>query len=130
MDAAHIAPPPGPEIGTPQARGSQAQSPFAVETAAWGRYISAGSRPLIATQYVSISFLRAIDLAALLFIGLVGPAYAYVDPGSGSLLLQILIAFAVGFMFYLRKFRQKVAEFLNLGGRKTKNRDVEPGEGG
>lgn len=63
-----------------------------------------------------------------------GPAHAYVDPGSGSLLLQILIAFAVGFMFYLRKFRQKVAGFLNLGGRKTKNRDVardvEPGEGG
>ncbi len=49
-------------------------------------------------------------------------------------MLQILIAFAVGPMFYLRKFRQKVAEFLNLGGRKTKNRDVardvEPGEGG
>lgn len=77
-----------------------------------------------------MSFLRAIGPAALLFIGLVGPAYAYVDPGSGSLLLQLLIAFAVGFMFYLRKFRQKVAEFLNLRGRKTKNRDVEPGEGG
>lgn len=80
-----------------------------------------------------MSFLRAIGPAALLFIGLVGPAYAYVDPGSGSLLLQLLIAFAVGLMFYLRKFRQKVAEFLNLRGRKTKNRDiardVEPGEG-
>lgn len=53
-----------------------------------------------------MSFLRAIGPAALLFIGLVGPAHGYVDPGSGGLLPQILIAFAVGFMFYFRKFRQ------------------------
>jgi hypothetical protein len=33
---------------------------------------------------------------------------AYVDPGSGALLWQMLVAFGVGFLFYIRKFREFV----------------------
>jgi hypothetical protein len=35
-----------------------------------------------------------------------GVARAYIDPGSGSLLLQLVIASFVGLMFYLRSVRQ------------------------
>ena len=31
-------------------------------------------------------------------------AFAYIDPGSGSIILQLLIASVVGAAFYLRKF--------------------------
>ena len=39
-------------------------------------------------------------------------AFAYVDPGSGSLLLQMLIAGAIGALFYLRIFWGKIKNFI------------------
>jgi ABC-type thiamine transport system substrate-binding protein len=36
------------------------------------------------------------------------PAQAYTDPGSGLLLWQILVAGAVGLLFYFRKFKSKL----------------------
>ena len=36
------------------------------------------------------------------------PAFAYVDPGSGTLILQMLAAAGVGMIFYFRQFRDKV----------------------
>ena len=41
----------------------------------------------------------------LLGIFFASPALAYVDPGAGSLLLQLLAAAGVGFLFYIRKIR-------------------------
>lgn len=40
------------------------------------------------------------------------PAYAYVDPGSGTLLIQMLIAGAVGVTFYFRKALLKVTSLF------------------
>ena len=44
------------------------------------------------------------------------PAYAYIDPGSGSLLLQILVAFIIGLLFKLKIFfnviRDKIKSIL------------------
>ncbi len=37
---------------------------------------------------------------------------AYVDPGLGSLLWQTVISAFVGFLFYLKKTRRWVANFL------------------
>lgn len=31
------------------------------------------------------------------------PAHAYIDPGTGALILQVLAGIGVGFMFYYRK---------------------------
>jgi hypothetical protein len=31
------------------------------------------------------------------------PVFAYTDPGSGTMLLQLLAAFLVGLLFYLRR---------------------------
>ena len=33
-----------------------------------------------------------------------GIVFAYIDPGSGSILLQFLLASAVGAVFYFRRF--------------------------
>ena len=43
---------------------------------------------------------------------------AYLDPGSGSLLWQALIAALFGGMFYFRRFIAQVKEWIG-GGRKT-----------
>jgi hypothetical protein len=42
---------------------------------------------------------------------------AYVDPGTGSMLLQLLIAGIAGALFYFRKF---FAKLLSLGGGKKR----------
>lgn len=43
---------------------------------------------------------------AILFVS--SPALAYVDPGSGTLIIQMLVAAGVGAMFYFRQFREKL----------------------
>jgi hypothetical protein len=40
----------------------------------------------------------------LLLMGMVTPAAAYTDPGSGALIWQMLVAGFLGFMFYFRRF--------------------------
>ncbi len=45
----------------------------------------------------------AFGASLCLAVLLSSPAYAYVDPGSGTLLIQMLIAAAVGVSFYFRK---------------------------
>ena len=54
-------------------------------------------------------------LIALTAIGLFAssPAYAYVDPGSGTLILQLLAAAGVGAIFYFRQFRDKVMSLFS-----------------
>jgi hypothetical protein len=41
----------------------------------------------------------------------------YTDPGSGALLLQILIAGLLGGVFYLRRFKEKI--FRAFGSKKA-----------
>lgn len=50
--------------------------------------------------------MKKIDrfIVTFLLVILVSPAYAYIDPGSGSLLLQFLVAGAVGLFFKFRIF--------------------------
>jgi hypothetical protein len=46
-------------------------------------------------------------MGAWLF-GSAAPAFAYIDPGSGSLLLQMLIAGVIGFFFRFRAYVHSV----------------------
>ena len=48
--------------------------------------------------------MKTIDriFAGFLVLLFASPAFAYIDPGSGSLLLQFLIAGAVGLFFKVR----------------------------
>ena len=58
---------------------------------------------------------KSICVFATLFVPF--PAYAYVDPGSGTLLLQLIAAAGVGAMFYFRQVRDKIKSILFGGGK-------------
>ncbi|MBM4218391.1 MAG: hypothetical protein FJ171_01895 [Gammaproteobacteria bacterium] len=55
-------------------------------------------------------------MAAALALGAVGPAQAYIDPGTGSMLLQMIGAGIAGAIFYFRELRMKlIAMFTRRG---------------
>ena len=55
-------------------------------------------------------------ILALLVI-LVSPsiAYAYVDPGAGSMLLQLLLGGVAGAFVFFRLFKQKIRKLFGFG---------------
>jgi hypothetical protein len=55
----------------------------------------------------------------ILIIFLITPSYAYLDPGTGGILLQILVAIAAYIGFYYRK---TVKFFKNIFSRIKKNK--------
>ncbi len=60
-------------------------------------------------------------LAVFFSLIIVQNAYAYLDPGTGSYMIQILLgAFAAGF-YVLKQYWQKIMTFFR--GRKTENDD-------
>lgn len=46
----------------------------------------------------------------------------YIDPGSGSILFQLLVAGVLGFLFYLKKLRRA---FYRLLGKKTEEKNED-----
>ena len=61
----------------------------------------------------------------LFSIILTSTAYAYIDPGAGSMMFQILIAFAVGTLFALKlwfaKAKTMMKNFFNKNNDSTKS---------
>jgi hypothetical protein len=57
-------------------------------------------------------FLKTLALCLLICLTFPSVALAYVDPGSGSLLLQVLIAGILGFAFTARLYWGKLTRFL------------------
>ncbi len=58
---------------------------------------------------------RAAELAAAVLLLLTlssAPAHAYIDPGSGSFILQMLLAGFFTLLFMLRNLRTKVARWF------------------
>jgi hypothetical protein len=55
--------------------------------------------------------LSALGCALVATLASAGPAAAYIDPGTGSMLLQIIGAGIAGAIFYFRELRMK---FLSL----------------
>lgn len=51
-------------------------------------------------------FCRQVLLVVLLLLAGTAPAYAYIDGGSAHLIIQGLIAAAVGLVYYLRNPRE------------------------
>ena len=49
--------------------------------------------------------MNIFKLVAILFLISTAPAYAYSDPGSGLLLLQLLGSACVGVLFYFSKIK-------------------------
>jgi len=57
--------------------------------------------------------IRQVALAAALAVGTAGPAQAYIDPGTGSMLLQVIGAGIAGAIFYFRELRIKVMSLFS-----------------
>ncbi len=58
---------------------------------------------------------RALVLACFL-LGAAAPAAAYIDPGTGSMLLQVIGASIAGSLFYFRELRMKLFSMLGRRG--------------
>lgn len=57
--------------------------------------------------------IRQVALAAALVVVGAGPAQAYIDPGTGSMLLQVIGAGIAGGIFYFRELRIKVMSLFS-----------------
>jgi len=67
-------------------------------------------------------------LAALASLLLVREAHAYLDPGAGSYILQILIASLFGALFMLKVFWGRIVGFFGKGSSKSETAVQEPGQ--
>jgi hypothetical protein len=52
-------------------------------------------------------------LATFYFLALARPAFAYVDPGTGSLIFQLLISAFVGGLFVIKTYWQKIKNWFS-----------------
>jgi O-antigen/teichoic acid export membrane protein len=48
---------------------------------------------------------RTLLSASVFVLAGMQPAYAYIDPGTGSMIVQILAAAVAGSLFYVRRWR-------------------------
>jgi hypothetical protein len=75
-------------------------------------------------------FSASVGLMALLVLLIAErPAYAYIDPGSGSLIYQTALTLFLGLGLVLRRSRNTIARFVKrLGGRGNgaEGRGAEP----
>jgi hypothetical protein len=55
----------------------------------------------------------SIIFYTLLLISLTSQAHAYLDPGTGSMMLQIVIASVVGALFSLKIFWSRIKNFFS-----------------
>jgi hypothetical protein len=53
--------------------------------------------------------LKVIAVGLLMLVAIPSTAYAYTDPGTGQLVLQMALATAVAALFYVRKFLRSLA---------------------
>ena len=56
-----------------------------------------------------------IAAAALLVVLTAAPAHAYLDPGSGSMLLQLILGGVAGFVVLVKLYWQKLKALVGLG---------------
>lgn len=66
---------------------------------------------LIASILASIVQTGAI--ACALLVASTADAHAYVDPGTGAMILQIIGALVAGTLFYYRQLRDKIASWFS-----------------
>ena len=67
-------------------------------------------------------------LAVLASLLLVREEHAYLDPGAGSYILQILIASLFGALFVLKVFWGRIVGFFGKGSSESKATAQEPGQ--
>lgn len=66
-------------------------------------------------------------LALMCLLAGASPAEAYIDPGSGSLAYQVILAAALGALFFVQRLRTRATAFFRgLSGRPESARPQEP----
>ncbi len=65
----------------------------------------------------------SIFVLILSFFTILDSALAYIDPGTGSMILQIVVAVFIGAIFTIKSFWYKITSFFS--GKKTKNSSSE-----
>lgn len=71
-----------------------------------------------------------VTVTFLLILGLPRPSYAYLDPGSASYTLQMLIALALSAAFVVKAYWAKLKRFVTgLGSSSERSEDKLPGSG-
>jgi hypothetical protein len=63
-----------------------------------------------------------VPYVSLLCAGFAGPSLAYIDPGTGSYVLQLLLAGLLGSLFAVKIYWRRLRGFLSRG-RKTPEND-------
>lgn len=58
---------------------------------------------------------RALWMPLLLSLAVPSVALAYVDPGAGSMLMQLLLGGVAGLLIAARLWGRKIARFFGLG---------------
>lgn len=66
------------------------------------------------------NIVRLAVLIPLMTVTMIVPAHAYLDPGTGSIILQAIVGGAAAVLFVGRGYVQRVKAWLRLG-RKPEN---------
>ena len=80
--------------------------------------------------YIMRRFRLIVCSAACTVLVLSDNAYAYIDPGTGSYILQIVIAGLVGAAFTLKLFWKRIQIFFSRGASKKGGEEDPSGEDG
>lgn len=84
------------------------------------------SRVWTALKYC-INFAAKLVLVLLVFCVLSRKAYAYIDPGTGSYIFQVMIAFLVGGLFAVKLFWKKIKSYFTELFFKEKRQEKDEG---
>lgn len=49
----------------------------------------------------------------IIFITLINEAKAYIDPGTGSIVVQVIVSIILGGIFFIKKFFNKIKMFFH-----------------
>jgi len=71
---------------------------------------------------------RALGATLALLVATAGPAHAYIDPGTGSMLIQLAAASLAGAIFFLRDLPRRIAAWF-AASRELKEEEGTPERG-
>jgi len=74
--------------------------------------------------------IKIISAAFLLWLGFVVEAWAYLDPGSGSMLLQLLLGGVAGVVMLLKLYWHQLLVFFGIKKKETPEETPGASDGG
>ncbi len=98
--------------------------------------MSHSAKPWVRSRRIRVTAWSGIGLAAAAFTPLVAIAagqpleirVAYLDPGTGSLILQAVVAALAGAAVAIASYRQKIRAFFRRSSRDSEPSDTAPSD--